>query len=328
MKNLVTLAFSAIAGVVLAVDSASVTTSPVKADDDAIVVDGIAAKVNGEAITVGEVLFEIRRDPMHMPAGGDMRRAYRDTLDNLIDRKLILRDAEQKKMQMQDWVVDNRVREIVKDHFDSDINKLQSVLADAHIPYDDWKRNIREDLIIQAMQYQTITRNVTASPSAMRTEYAVHADRYAAGKLFDVSVILLGPSGGKSAMDRAADVVQRLEAGEDFAAVAREVSSDPHSKDGGVWKGVDPKETFKPEVAEALEDIKVGDRTAPIEMKGWVSIVRKDAVFGGSKRTFAEAYDDVMATVKINEARRLHAEWMKRLRDNAHIVVYEFSTMK
>ena len=73
--------------------------------------------------------------------------------------------------------------------------------------------------------------------------------------------------------------------------------------------------------------LKPGERSAPVEIGGWFSIVRKDAEHAGVKRTFAEAYDDVERTVRANTAKRLHEEWMKRLRDRAFIVIYEMPGM-
>ncbi len=330
MKTAAVSIAAALAAAVLVAGESNVVTEKIKPGENATIIDGIAAKVDGEAITIGEVLLEVRRDPvMHLPGAGvsDFRRMYRQTLENMIDRKLILRDAEEQKLQMQDWVVDNRIREIVKDNFNGDFSALRAAVDNANILYDNWKRTIRDDLIAQAMQYQMVARNVNVSPSAMRAEFAVNADKYAVSNSLDVSVILLGALNGKSALDRAAEAVKRLDGGEDFAEVAKAMSSDPHASEGGVWKNVRPEETFKPEIVEALNDLDVSQRSSPIELKGWVTIIRKDAEHPGVKRSFAEAYNDIHNTVRIREARRLHKEWIKRLRDKSFIVIYEMPGM-
>ena len=325
MKIAATVA-AALAASVLVADESNVVVQKVKAEDSATIVDGIAAKVDGDVITVGEVLAEVRKDPvMHLPGlvKADFRRMYRQTLDNMIDRRLILRDAEVQKLQMQDWVVDNRIREIVKDNFNGDFSALRAAIDDAHIHYDEWKRTIREDLIAQAMQYQTVTRNIKVSPGAMRAEYAVNADHYSVSNSLDVSVILLGDADGKSSGERAKEALRRLDGGESFADVAKAMSADPRSADGGVWKDVHPAEMFKPEIVDALNKLNVGERSDPIELQGWVTIIRKDAEHQGVRRSFGEAYNDIQNTVRAREARRLHKEWISRLRDRSFIVVYE-----
>ena len=72
----------------------------------AAMLDGLAAKVNDTVITVGDVMTEIQRSPRlrgHFAASGaeDAAKLYSETLDMLIDRKLILQAAAEKKMQMQ-----------------------------------------------------------------------------------------------------------------------------------------------------------------------------------------------------------------------------------
>ena len=127
----------------------------------AAVLDGLAAKVNDVVITVGDVMSEIQRSPRlrgHFAASkaADAATLYSETLEMLIDRKLILQAAAEKKMEMQEWVVDNRIREIVKDGFDGDMNKLTATLAQSKVALTDWRNAIRDDMIIQAMRYQLI----------------------------------------------------------------------------------------------------------------------------------------------------------------------------
>ena len=159
MKTAAVSIAAALAAAVLVAGESNVVTEKIKPGENATIIDGIAAKVDGEAITIGEVLLEVRRDPvMHLPGAGvsDFRRMYRQTLENMIDRKLILKDAEAQKLQIQDWIVDNRIREIVKENFKGDFSALRAAVDDSNMLYDSWKRMNREDLITQAMQYQTV----------------------------------------------------------------------------------------------------------------------------------------------------------------------------
>lgn len=130
------------------------TAAPVHADSGASVIDGIAAKINNDVITISDVMAEIRRDPELRTMGRTLqdettfRRLYRDTVEAMVDRRLVLKAAVDAKMELQDWVVDKRVWEIVKEGFDGDINRLYVALADSHIPFEEWRRTIREDLIV------------------------------------------------------------------------------------------------------------------------------------------------------------------------------------
>ena len=68
----------------------------------------------------------------------------------------------------------------------------------------------------------------------------------------------------------AQSVLARLKSGEDFAAVAREASIDPHAADGGYVNDVDPA-TLLPPLREALAAMKPGEVSAPIQVaRGFV----------------------------------------------------------
>ena len=100
----------------------------------AVLLDGVAAYVNSEMITIGEVMSEVRRSPWADTAPElrekRLRELYAATLNALIDRKLILAAAQKSKMELQSWAVDNRIREIVANNFDGDQTKLHDLLAD------------------------------------------------------------------------------------------------------------------------------------------------------------------------------------------------------
>ena len=298
----------------------------------AATLDGIAAKVNDIVITVGDVMTEIHRSPRlraHFAGGRSdvATNLYAETLEMLIDRKLILRAAADKKMEMQEWLIDNRVREIVKDGFEGDMNKLTEALAQSKVALTDWRNSIRDDMIIQAMRYQMVEKNLQATPAVMRKEYRDHRDRYATQTKTTVSVILLRPprpddKETPSVSTRGEEILARLEKGEDFADLARRHSSDSHAKDGGVWRDVKPEEAFRPEIAQAIAKLKVGEFSNLVNLDGWGFIVRKDAETIGRQLTFAEAYDDIARNVKSDAAKAEYDAWMKRLRAQAFVKKY------
>ena len=95
----------------------------------AAVLDGIAAKINDLAITFDEVKMEISRNPEVREKAlaakpGDIAEIYTNAVNMLIDRKLILKSAADKKLDMQEWLVDNRIREIVNKSIIDNIREL------------------------------------------------------------------------------------------------------------------------------------------------------------------------------------------------------------
>lgn len=276
----------------------------------AVEVDGLAATVGTQSILRSDVVAEMRR------AGADESR-YNEIRNQLIERRLIVKAAADAKMTMQDWLVDNRIREIVDSSFGGDRNRLVATLGQQKLPYPEWRKRIKEDMVVGAMRWNIVDKNVTASPAEMRAEYKAHPERYQANGKVTVSVILLKPEdAGKK------DTVLEAVKNTSFADAARTYSADSRAQDGGVWKDVNPEATFVPDICAALAKLKVGELSPWVELSGWNFLLRKEGESGSSARTFAEAYDDIEENVRQEQAKRLYRDWIERLKSETYIKIY------
>ena len=266
----------------------------------AVEVDGIAATVGTETILRSDVMNELAR--MGAPEG----QGYSEVLNEMINRKLILKAARESKMTMQEWVVENRVREIVNKAFGGDRNKLIEALGKQRMSYPEWYAKTKDDLVIGAMRWQVVEKNAVAAPSAMRKEYEAHKSRYVKDHKVSVSVVLLKPD--------------ELEKREEISKALKEKTFEELG--GKKYENVSPEELFKPEVCAEIEKMPKGTISHWIEIDGWSFLLRKDAESTGKALSFDEAYDDVEAAVKEQEAKRLYSEWMERLKAETYIKVF------
>ena len=275
-------------------------------------VDGIAARVGSAVILKSDIANEMRRSG----AGAEK---YADIRDEMIERELILRAAKEAKLQMQDWVVENRIRDIISRAFNGDRNKLMEALAKDKVAYPEWHQRIKDDMIVNAMRWQVVDKNIQASPAAMRDEYAAHPERYVAERRVTVSAILLKPGDA----EKSDEIDEALKNGTSFADLARKHSVDAKAKDGGQWKDVRPEDVFRPEICEEIAKMPKGTISKWIELDGWKFLLRKDDETAGGKMSFADAYDTIAANVKNDEAKRLYVDWIERLKAATYIKVYE-----
>ena len=266
----------------------------------AVEVDGVAATVGTDSILRSDVLNEIAR------AGTPEPPEYADVLNRMIERKLILKAARESKMTMQEWVVENRVREIVNKSFGGDRNKLIEALGKQRMSYPEWHAKTKDDLVIGAMRWQVVDKNAVASPAAMRKEYETHKSRYVKDHLVSVSVILLKPE----------EQAKRDE-------ISKSLKEKTFEELGGKkYENVKPEDLFKPEVCAEIEKMPKGTVSHWIEIDGWSFLLRKDAETTGKALSFDEAYDAIEAAVKEDEAKRLYTEWIERLKAETYIKVF------
>ena len=273
----------------------------------AVEIDGVAATVGGETILKSEVRGEMRRSGLPPDR-------FNETLNALVERKLVIRAASQAKMTIQDWVVDNRVREIVESAFGGDRNRLSAALAKEKIPYAEWRDRVKDDLVAAAMRWNIVEKNVSASPGEMREEYEKHPEKYSKGGKTTVAVILLKPE----------DAAKRAEIDEalkttDFGEIAKKYSADSKAKDGGVWKDIDPKEVFQEKIADEIAKMPVNTLSNWLDVDGWSFLLKKTAESETRPMPFAEAYDKIEAEVKKANAKKLYDAWIERLKSETYI---------
>ena len=277
----------------------------------AVEIDGVAAQVGTVSILKSDVEQEMRR------RGWEGAERYEEARNRLIERELVLRAASASKMTMQEWVVEDRIRTIVEEAFGGDRNRLVETLAKEKIPYSDWKKRIKDDLVVNAMRWQVVDKNVRASPAAMAKEYREHKDDYRKRGRITVSVILLRPE----------DSVKKQEVDEalktqSFAEVAKKYSADGKASEGGEWKDIVPEEVFKPEICAEIAKTPEGIISHWVEIDGWNFLLRKDSAGDAAPRTFAEAYSDIEAKIKAAESKRLYEAWIERLKSETHVHIY------
>lgn len=266
----------------------------------AVEIDGIAARVGEDAILRSDVFAEMRR------AGASDDSLYPKFLNDLIDRRLILRAAKQAKVTMQDWVVESRVRELVSKSFGGDRNRLVEALARQRQTYPEWHARTREDMIVGAMRWNVVDKNVSASPAALRREFRENRSRYVRDHRVTVTAIFLKPE-------------ERGRREEISAALKEKTFEELGARK---YEDVKPEEAFKPEIAAEIARMPKGGVSKWLEIDGWSFLLRKDDETQGKALSFEEAYDDVVASVREAEARRLYLDWIRRLRSEAYVKTY------
>ena len=266
----------------------------------ALEVDGVAAQVGTETILRSDVYNEMRRQGL-----SDSSR-YIEVRNEMIERKLVAKAAQDSKMQMQDWVVENRVREIINRAFGGDRNKLVEMLASQKVSYPEWLARLKEDMVVSAMRWNTVDKYVSISPAMMREEYKNHPERYESDRKVSVSVIMLTPD-------------EKLRREEISKALGEKGFDALGAKK---YENVKPEDMFKPEICEEIGNMPRGTISRWIEIDGWSFLLRKDDDVPGQKMTFAQACDLIEANLRTEESKKAYDAWIGRLRAETYVKVY------
>jgi peptidyl-prolyl cis-trans isomerase SurA len=303
-----------------------------KAAPRALLIDGVAAYVNEAVITIAEVMAEVRGSVWaDLPAADreqQLHQLYKATLDAMINRRLILDSAKASGATIAPWAVDERVQEVVNRQFGGDRAKLTAALAAQRTTLEDWRKTIEEELIVQSMRYSRVEKNVTVSAQAVRDYYGANPRQFSESKGVGVSVIVIAPVEGSTVAERGGQAVKDLEAGKPFAEVAKAYSADAKAANGGDWGVINPAETFRPELADAVSGLSVGGHSPLLLLEDHGYILRKNSEVAPQTLTLEQAWPRVEGRLKMIEAEKKYVEWVNRLRKKAYIKVFELPLAK
>ena len=151
--------------------------------------------------------------------------------------------------------------------------------------------------------------SVESSDEELRALYDTERDRFRQPEQRSVRHILLQvPAGAddapqQAARERAEQVRARLEAGEDFATLAKELSDDPGSAPQGGDLGIIEPGMMDPAFEQVAYGLAKGELSQPVRSAFGYHLIRVDEIVPESVKPFDEVKDQLAA-----EARKKHVE--------------------
>jgi peptidyl-prolyl cis-trans isomerase SurA len=247
-------------------------------------------------------------------------------LRTLIERRLILDAYEKHGGTLPDWVVDQRIEEVVRDMFNDDRGALMKALARDSLTYSEWRKGIQDHIVASMMRGANIEQNVTVSPGALREYYKANQEKYRRAAKLNLRVIVF--SKGKSADEalakrkQAEKAIARLKAGEDFAGLARELSDGAKASEGGAWGWEEPR-MLRPEIAKAAQPLRAGQTSGIVETDDELYIIKVERRQEEGVIPFAEVQPKIERQLRRERAEELYDAWIGRLKQRAYIKVFD-----
>jgi parvulin-like peptidyl-prolyl isomerase len=203
----------------------------------------VAARVNGQSISyeewekqVAQVEAFFQQEGLDLESGEGRERlaqARRQVLEQMIDQELIRQAAVEMGVSISEAELESSIEDIITQSGGEE--QFQQSLQAMNTEYGDFRQMLLDQLLSEAV-YSAVTASI--SPMAEQ----VHARH-----------VLLPTK------ERADEVLARLQAGEDFAFLAREYSEDISSRESGGDVGFFPRGVMPPEVEEIAFGLQVGE---------------------------------------------------------------------
>ena len=256
-----------------------------------------------------------------------LEEAYNEALQSLVERQLILQHYETLERQIPEWVIENRLNEIIQEMFNDDREQLMDVLAEEGLTYDQWRERIREQIILSNMRSTFVDEAVHIPPMAISQYYDANLAKYSQPASVRVRMIVLekGRTADEVGRNRqlADDLRRRTLEGEDFAVLAQRFSVGSRAGQGGDWDWIDPDALLRPELAAPLAGLEPSQITPVIEHGDLLYIIKLEGRRQAFVRPLQDVREEIEQTLRREQAERVYAEWIARLRDRAVVRYFE-----
>jgi len=300
--------------------------------------NGIAAVVEGKAITVDDIRREITPHIKQLQSESRNEQEFNQKLEtlqdeiiqNLIDRQLIIKEFYKKKddddevRRIPTSYIDNRIAEVQIEQFDNDRSKFLAYLRSRGLTMRDYRREVEEDIVYSYMRGQQRKSQSVISPVKIEQYYNENKDRFYQEDKVKLRMIQFSRAQGETdeQVRKRADVALNLfKAGERFDILAKQYSQDARRTRGGDW-GWQQRNDLKKEFSEPLFNIKAGESTDIIVTpEGAFLLFAEERKYAGIQ-AIDEVRDQIERILLQMESRQSQQKWLERLRRNAYVKHY------
>ena len=236
-----------------------------------------------------------------------------DVLNELIDEKVMMNCADKLGISVSDGELKKRIEEIKKDYPEEG---FKEIFKGRESHYRTWKEELRKRLILEILIHQEVTPQITVTDEEILSYVKSHAKEGISEERVRISQILLPDR------EKADAVLERLNNGEDFAKVAKDVSTDPEAEKEGDM-GFFSRGVLPEALDRVVFSLSPGKISKVVETPYGYHIIKVLEKEKGGEVLSVKAREKVRAKLKREKEERAYSEWLGRLRSKAVVKINE-----
>jgi peptidyl-prolyl cis-trans isomerase SurA len=289
-------------------------------------VEQIIARVNDQIITSAdydraqtELEAEARQHDESMQQVSAERK---DLLRSLIDQQLWLSKGKEVGITGETDLV-KRLDEIRKQYNLDSIEDLEKAAKEQGVSFDDFKQNIRNQIITQEVMRQEVGEHIQFTPGEAEQYYNLHKQDFSQPESERLSEILISANTDDAAKlaeakAKADDLEARLHAGGDFTDLARHFSEGPTASAGG-----DLGQYKLGQLPKLLEDktfsLSTGQYTDPILTRQGYIVLKVTQHVAGGPAAYKDVQEQVEEALYMSRMEPAIRDYLTKMREDAFI---------
>jgi foldase protein PrsA len=296
---------------------------------EAGVPEGVVAVVDGSEITREELdelvahgkrTYEASQQEFPRVGTPEYQNVQKQYVAYLVQREQFQHEADELGIEVTEKDVDAEVKKFVDSNFAGKKADFDKALKEQGFTIDSFRETLRSSVLAQKL-YDEVTKDVKVPEAELLAYYQENSAQYTTPESRDVRHILVAEKGANDQVDFAkskteADrIYAELQNGADFAALAKELSTDTVSaKEGG--KLTIARGQTVPEFDKTSFDAKEGVVSQPVKTTYGYHIIEALSPVREAKSTpFKKVKASIQATLVQEKKSAFMEEWAKDLRD-------------
>ncbi|HEX9048870.1 MAG TPA: peptidyl-prolyl cis-trans isomerase [Verrucomicrobiae bacterium] len=292
------------------------------------VADGVKAIVNDRAITYAEV-EDYARD-----AASALRQQYasqpdvfqqklnellNDSLDQLVERQLILHSFDVEGYKLPDSLLDNYMQGRIREQFGDRVTLMKTLQARG-MTLEQYRQQIREQYITTALRQQNVQREIVVSPAKVQDYYQSHLASFRVEDQVKLRMIVFNKtsSDDTNALKFAEEIEAKLKDGAAFTDLASIYSEGSQQHQSGDWGWVE-KSVLRKELADVAFTLPAGKASDPVNTPDAVYIMLVEDKKVASAKPLADVRDEIEKTLRTQQQAQLQKQWIDGLKKKTFI---------
>jgi peptidyl-prolyl cis-trans isomerase SurA len=286
---------------------------------EAAVVEQLIAVVNGEPYTLSNLSAYAKRKLGRDFPSADLNQINagdRDVLEQFVTDKLLEAEVREAGIVITDDDVTRYIEQVKQNNSLSDAD-LKVALGREGMTPAAYRASVKSEMEKSEIIDRQVRRKVNITDEDVERYYKLNAKNYRANERARIRHILLAlaenapPERVQSAMATAKGVYQRIAAGEDFAALAREYSEGAGRAEGGEIGWVNRGTLISGIEEVAFEKLSVGQVSEPFRTSMGVHIVKLEGREAGGALPLSSVAPRIKEELLKKTLEERFAKWLK-----------------
>jgi peptidyl-prolyl cis-trans isomerase SurA len=290
--------------------------------------DGVKAVVSDQVITYSQV------EELTAPVANTLRRQYADdpdtfrqkmndalddSLEQLVERQLILRSFDVDGYQLPEDALDQIVQDRIRELYGDRVTFIKTLQAQGET-VEQFRKEVRDRYIEHALRQKNVSQEIVISPYKVETYYLAHQDDFKMEDEIKLRMIVLNKTSpdDTNTVQRANEILAEIKDGATFQEMASVYSDGSQKSQGGDWGWIE-RSVLRKDLADAAFSLKPGQVSGAIDTPESIYLMLVEQTRPAHVKPLGEVRDEIEKTLRTQEQSRLEKQWIEGLKRKTFI---------